>query len=54
MSVLQDNIEYGDNYDEEYERVVNSVKAEDAVALVKAIVETNNFIQVTLSPEAAE
>ncbi len=54
MSVLQDNIEYGDNYDEEYERVVNSVKTEDAVALVKAIVETNNFIQVTLSPEAAE
>ena len=51
QSVLQDNIEFGDNYDEEYERIVNSVTAEEVVAFVKSIVEANNFVQITLSPE---
>ena len=51
QSVLQDNIEFGDNYDEEYERVVNSVTAEEVVAFVKSIIEANNFVQITLSPE---
>ena len=51
QSVLQDNIEFGDNYDEEYERIVNSVTSEEVVAFVKSIVEANNFVQITLSPE---
>ena len=51
VNVLQMNVEYGCNYDTEYEKAVDAITGEAVVEVLKELVEKNNFIQVTLSPE---
>lgn len=51
MYVLQKYAEYGDRYDEEYEKAVNEATPEEVVTAVKTLVDTGNFIQLTLNPE---
>ena len=50
IKTLQANIEFGDNYDTEYENAVNTITPGDVVEMLKKLVEQKNFIQVTLGP----
>ena len=50
-SCLKNNVQYGEDYDTEYEAAVNAITSDAIVAVVKQLVEQNNFIQLTLSPE---
>ena len=50
MSVLSTWDEHGIDYDSEYEAAVGSVSAEDVKALLKAILEQNNFIELKSMP----
>ena len=50
-STLQKYVEFGEKYDSEYEEAVNTVTPADVVELVKLLVETENFIQLTTYPE---
>ena len=50
-STLQKYVEFGEKYDGEYEKAVNTVTPADVVELVKLLVETENFIQLTTYPE---
>ena len=51
MDVLKQNVEFGENYDAEYEKAVNEITSDDIVKLVKAVVGSGNYIQMTMSPE---
>ncbi len=51
MDVLKQNMEFGENLDAEYEKAVNEITSEDVVKVVKKLVESGNFIQMTMSPE---
>ena len=51
VGALQKYAEFGDMYDCEYEKAVDSATPEAVVELVKSMVDTNNFIQLTMSPE---
>ena len=48
---LKNNMQYGEDYDAEYEAAVNTITSDAVVAVVKKLVEQGNFIQLTLSPE---
>ena len=50
MSAIENNLEYGIDYDAEYEAALNSVTAEDVKALLQAVLAQNNFIQIVLAP----
>ena len=50
MSVLSTWDEHGIDYDSEYEAAVGSVSAEDVKALLKSILEQNNFIELKSMP----
>ena len=50
-STLQKFVEFGDKYDNEYEEAVNTATPEAVVEAVKKLVETDNFIQLIVSPE---
>ena len=50
MNTLQKNVEFGENYDEDYEKAVNALTSDDVVEMLKKLVEQKNFIQVTLGP----
>ena len=52
LSVLSTWDEHGIDYDTEYEAAVNSVTAEDVKALLKAILDQNNFIEFKSMPKA--
>ena len=51
VGALQKYAEFGDMYDCEYEKAVDSATSEAVVELMKSMVDTNNFIQLTMSPE---
>ena len=48
---LQKFVEFGDKYDSEYEDAVDTATSEAVVEFVKSIVDADNFIQLTASPE---
>ncbi len=50
-SVLQKYVEFGDNYDSEYEKAVNTATPEAVVEAVKRLVDADNFIQLIVSPQ---
>ncbi len=50
-STLQKYVEFGENYDSEYEQAVNAATPEAVVEAVKKLVEADNFIQLIVSPE---
>ena len=50
MNCLEDNLQYGIDYDEEYEAALNAVTAEDIKSLLQAVLAQENFIQMTMSP----
>ena len=52
LSVLSTWDEHGIDYDTEYEAAVNSVTAEDVKAVLKAILDQNNFIEFKSMPKA--
>ena len=51
QSCIEDNLDFGIDYDAEYEAVLNSVTAEDVKALLQAVLAQNNFMQIILAPE---
>ena len=51
LGALQEYVEFGEMYDSEYEKAVDSATSEAVVELMKSMVDTNNFIQLTMSPE---
>ena len=51
LNCLKNNVQYGEDYDAEYEAAVNAITSDAVVAVVKQLVEQNNFIKFTLSPE---
>jgi zinc protease len=48
---LQKNIEFGENYDEAYEKAVDAITSDAVVATLKKLVEQKNFIQLMMVPE---
>ena len=52
LSVLSTWDEHGIDYDTEYEAAVNSVTAEDVKAVLKAVLDQNNFIEFKSMPKA--
>lgn len=48
---LQKNVEYGENYDEAYEKAVDAITSDAVVATLKKLVDQKNFIQLSMSPE---
>ena len=50
MSALDLNLEYGVDYDAEYEAALNSVTAEDVKSLLQAVLAQDNFLQIVLAP----
>ena len=50
-STLQKYVEFGENYDNEYEEAVNTATPEAVVEAVKKLVEADNFIQLIVSPQ---
>ena len=51
MTNLSQYIDYGIDYDAEYEAAVNSLTAEDVKAVLQAVLAQNNFIEVTSAPK---
>ena len=51
MSAIDLNLEYGIDYDAEYETALNSVTPEDIKALLQAVLAQENFIQIVLAPQ---
>ena len=47
---IEDNLEYGIDYDAEYEEVLNTVTAQDIKDLLQAVLAQDNFIQIVLAP----
>ena len=52
MGVLSSWNKYGIDYNKEYEDAVNSVSSEDVKAVLKQILEQNNFIEFKSMPKA--
>ena len=50
MSAVDLNLEYGIDYDAEYEAALSSVTAEDIKTLLQAVLAQENFIQILLAP----
>ena len=51
QSALDLNLEFGIDYDAEYEAALKSVTAEDIKTLLQAVLAQNNFIQIVLAPQ---
>ena len=51
QNALDLNLEFGIDYDAEYEEALNSVTAEDIKALLQAVLAQDNFIQIMLAPQ---
>ena len=51
LGVLQDYAEFGDMYDNEYEEAVENATPEAVVEFMKNLVDAENFVQLTMSPE---
>lgn len=51
LNNLQKSVEYGENYDEAYEKAVDAITSDAVVATLKKLVDQKNFIQLTMSPE---
>lgn len=51
LDCLKDNVDYGENYDAEYEKAVNSITSDSIVATLKKLVNQKNFIQLRMLPE---
>ena len=51
MNNLSQYIDYGIDYDAEYETAVNSLTAEDVKAVLQAVLAQNNLIKVTSAPK---
>ena len=51
MNAITNNLEYGIDYDAEYEAALNSVTAEDIKTLLQAVLAQDNFIQIVLAPK---
>ena len=49
-SALQKFAEFGEDYDSEYEKAVDTATPEAVVEVIKRLVSANNFIQLTASP----
>ena len=50
-NALQTFVDFGEDYDSEYENAVAAATPEAVVALVKRLVDADNFIQLILTPE---
>ena len=50
QSCIEDNLDFGIDYDAEYEAVLNSVTAEDVKTLMQAVLAQDNFMQIILAP----
>ena len=50
MNCLEENLQYGIDYDAEYEAALNAVTAEDIKSLLQAVFAQENFIQMMMSP----
>ena len=51
MSNISNYVDYGIDYDAEYEAAVNSLTADDVKAVLQAVLAQNNFIEVTSAPK---
>ncbi len=51
MDALQKHVDFGDNYDVEFEKAVDNATPEKVVDAVKRLVNAGNFIQLTMNPE---
>ena len=51
VGALQEYAEFGDMYDSEYEKAVDSATPEAVVELMKRLIDAGNFIQLTMSPK---
>ena len=51
VGALQKYAEFGDMYDCEYEKAVDSATPEAVVELMKRLIDAGNFIQLTMSPK---
>ena len=51
VGALQEYAEFGDMYDSEYEKAVDSATPEGVVELMKRLIDAGNFIQLTMSPK---
>jgi zinc protease len=51
QSAIDLNLEFGIDYDKEYEAALNTVTAEDIKTLLQAVLAQNNFIQIVLAPQ---
>ena len=51
QNAIELNLEYGINYDAEYEAALNNVTAADIQKLLQAVLAQNNFIQIVLAPK---
>ena len=54
LSNLKYFYEYGADFDKAYEEAIADINAENIKAAVKDIVSQGNFIEIMMSPEAAE
>ena len=50
-NALELNLEYGIDYDAEYEKALSEVTIEDIKTLMQAVLAQNNFIQLVLAPQ---
>lgn len=48
---LELNLEYGIDYDKEYEAALNSITSEDITTLMQSVLAQNNFIEIVLAPQ---
>ena len=51
QSAIALNLEFGIDYNREYEEALKSVTAEDIKTLLQAVLAQNNFIQIVLAPQ---
>ena len=51
MNNISEYLEYGYDYDAEYEAAVNSVTPEDVKAVLQAVLAQNNLIEITSAPK---
>jgi zinc protease len=51
QNAIKLNLDYGVNYDAEYEAALNTVTADDIKTLLQAVLAQNNFIQIVLAPQ---
>lgn len=48
---LELNLEYGIDYDKEYEAALNSITSEDITTLMQSVLAQDNFIEIVLAPQ---